>query len=102
MDEGSGTEIWRRRYAHPCAWDQDFAPLAMTELFAASVAAHSSAPLVDFYGRKFTYKAMFAEAQAFAAGLQSLGVIKGDRVGLFLPNVPGYVPAYFGILLAGA
>jgi long-chain acyl-CoA synthetase len=102
MDEGSGIEIWRTRYAHPCAWDQQFPPLAMTGLFAAAVAAHGNEPLVDFFGRKFTYKAMLAEARAFAAGLQALGVAKGDRVGLYLPNVPAYIPAYFGAMLAGA
>jgi long-chain acyl-CoA synthetase len=102
MDEGSGTEIWRTRYAHPCPWDQHFPPLAMTELFAAAVAAHGDDPLVDFFGRKFTYKAMMAEARAFAAGLQARGVAKGDRVGLYLPNVPAYIPAYFGAMQAGA
>ena len=45
MDEERAGEPWRERYAHPCAWDQDFAPLAMTDLFAASVAAHPQAPL---------------------------------------------------------
>jgi long-chain acyl-CoA synthetase len=102
MNAGRGFEIWRTHYAHPCAWDQDFAPLAMTELFAHAVAAHGEEPLVDFYGRKFTYKAMMAEARAFAAGLQAMGVVKGDRVGLYLPNAPIYIPAYFGAMLAGA
>ena len=31
-----------------------------------------------------------------------MGVAKGDRVGLFLPNVPHYVAAYYGAMLAGA
>jgi long-chain acyl-CoA synthetase len=97
-----GTEPWRQRYAHPGAWDQHFAPLAMTELFAASVAEHGDSPLADFYGRRFSYRRMMAEARAFAAGLQALGIAKGDRVGLFLPNVPLYIPAYFGAMLAGA
>src|SRR5690606_826476 len=95
-------EPWRERYAHPCAWDQTFPPLAMTELFAASVAKHDGDPLVDFYGRTYSYREMMAEARAFAAGLQRLGIGKGDRVGLFLPNVPIYIPAYFGAMLAGA
>ena len=106
MDERSGPQAssvpWRERYAHPCVWDQDFAPLAMTELFAASVAKHGESPLVDFFGRAYSYRVLMAEAQAFAAGLQAWGIAKGDRVGLFLPNVPIYVPAYFGAMLAGA
>lgn len=93
---------WRDRYAHPCAWDQDYPPLAMTDLFAASVAAHGPSPLADFYGRTYSYTAMMADARAFAAGLQAMGFAKGDRLGLYLPNVPIYLPAYFGAMLAGA
>jgi long-chain acyl-CoA synthetase len=107
MDEERGSleqpgEPWRERYAHPCALDQDFAPLAMTDLFAVSVAKHGEAPLADFYGRTYSYAQMLIEARAFAAGLQALGVVKGDRIGLFLPNVPLYIPAYFGAMIAGA
>ena len=74
----------------------------MTELFAASVAAHGDSPLVDFFGRRFSYRQMMAEARAFAAGLQAMGIARGDRVGLFLPNVPIYIPACFGAMLIGA
>lgn len=95
-------EPWRERYAHGCAWDQQFPPLAMTDMFAVSVAAYPERPLVDFYGRTYSYRAMMEEARAFAAGLQALGVKKGDRVGLFLPNVPIYIPACFGAFLVGA
>jgi long-chain acyl-CoA synthetase len=102
MDTGSNPKPWREHYAHPCAWDQQFAPLAMTDMFAASVAAHPGRALSDFYGRTTSYAETMAEARAFAAGLQARGVAKGDRVGLFLPNVPVYLSAYFGALLAGA
>ena len=49
---------------------------------------------------------MYAEldrlADRFAAGLQSLGVRKGDRVALLLPNCPQFVIAFYGALRAGA
>ena len=102
MEEGQGTEIWRTRYAHPCAWDTQFPPLAMTELFAQAAATHGDEPLADFFGRHYSYDAMMDEARCFAAGLQRMGVAKGDRVGLYLPNVPAYIPAYFGAMMAGA
>ena len=102
MRGSSGREPWRESYAHPCPWDQTFPPLAMTDLFAQSAADHPDAPLADFYGRKYSYAVMRAEARRFAAGLQAMGIAKGDRVGLYLPNVPIYIPAYFGAMLAGA
>ena len=93
---------WVDRYAHPCPWDQHFAPLALTELFAASVHAGPDRPLVHFMGRDYSYRALWDEAQAFAAGLQDMGIAPGDRIGLFLPNVPIYLAAYYGAMLAGA
>jgi len=101
MTERTGPGAWRSRYAHPCDWDQDFAPLAMTELLAASVSSYGERPLADFYGRIYSYADIMAEARAFAAGLQANGFGKGDRIGLLLPNVPIYLSAYFGTMLAG-
>ncbi|RZJ96054.1 MAG: long-chain fatty acid--CoA ligase [Novosphingobium sp.] len=74
----------------------------MTELFARATAEKGDAPLVDFFGRLYSYKTLMAEARCFAAGLQAIGVTKGDRLGLYLPNVPVYIPAYFGAMMAGA
>ena len=102
MDVSNSPEPWRAHYAHACDWDQQYPPLAMTDMFAASVAAHPDSPLSDFYGRITSYAGIMAEARAFAAGLQAMGIAKGDRVGLFLPNVPVYLSAYFGAMLAGA
>lgn len=93
---------WLNPYSHPCEWDQTFAPLALPDLFEAAVRSHPDRALIDFYGRCYSYAGIHAEAQAFAAGLMHLGIGKGDRVGLYLPNVPAYVPAYYGAMLAGA
>ncbi len=49
-----------------------------------------------------TYGEMLADARAFAAWLQSVGVQKGDRVALMMPNCLQYPAALFGTLLAGA
>ncbi len=96
------SQLWGERYEHPGVWDRSFPPLSMPDLFAASVAAHPASPVSDFYGRVTSYAAILAEARAFAAGLQALGIARGDRVGLFLPNVPVYLSAYFGAMIAGA
>ena len=93
---------WQAHYAHPTPWDTTFAPLTVPEMFTDSVARFGDRPLVDFMGRRFSYAELAQEARAFAAGLQQLGIVKGDRVGLFLPNVPIYISAYYGAMLAGA
>lgn len=74
----------------------------MVELFENSATAHPDAPLLDFLGRKYSYGETLDGANRVACGLKSLGYGKGDRIGLFLPNVPHYVAAYYGILKLGA
>jgi len=93
---------WQAHYAHPAPWDTTFPPLTVPQMFADSVARFADRPLVDFMGRRFSYAEIAQDANAFAAGLQALGVAKGDRIGLFLPNVPIYLAAYYGAMIAGA
>ncbi|MBI1856205.1 MAG: long-chain fatty acid--CoA ligase, partial [Chloroflexi bacterium] len=54
-----------------------------------------------FKGAVITYKEMNESSDRIAAALTSMGVKKGDRVGIFMPNTPQFVIAYFGILKAG-
>lgn len=95
-------QIWRTAYHHPGKWDDIFPPVSMVELFEASAAAHPHAPLLDFMGRKYSYAETLDGANRVACGLKALGYGRGDRIGLFLPNVPHYVAAYYGILRLGA
>ena len=68
-DQSAQTDPWRAHYAHACDWALDLPPLALPDMFAAAAAAHGNKPLVDFLGREFSYAALYAEARAFAAGL---------------------------------
>jgi long-chain acyl-CoA synthetase len=54
-----------------------------------------------FKGAVVTYREMNAITDSIAAALVDMGVKKGDRVGIFMPNTPQFVMAYFGILKAG-
>lgn len=94
--------IWRERYRHPNRWDMPFPPLSMVDLFDTAAAANAPAPLIDFLGRHYSYAETHDGANRVAAGLAALGYGPGDRIGLFLPNVPHYVAAYYGILKLGA
>lgn len=95
-------DIWRKNYQHPGAWDRSFAPLTVPQMFANSAAAHPDAYLADFMGRKYSYADVRLGVNRVARGLQKLGVKKGDRVGIFLPNVPHYLAAYYGAMKMGA
>lgn len=93
---------WSTDYHHPTEWDQLFAPLSLPDMLAASVTRRGDAPMLDFMGRRYGYAGVARAAARVAHGLQQRGIGKGSRVGLFLPNVPHYVAAYYGALAAGA
>ena len=89
-------------YGHPRPWDTKFPALTLPQLLERAASESPGAPAVDFLGRTYDYRHFHAEARRFAAGLQAHGIAKGDRVGLFLPNVPIYLSAYYGAMMAGA
>jgi long-chain acyl-CoA synthetase len=57
---------------------------------------------IRFYDRCITYRELDALANRFANALIELGVRKGDRVALLMPNCPQMVLAFYGGLRAGA
>ena len=56
---------------------------------------------LHFMGKEMTFQEVYDGAQKFANYLQSLGLQKGDRVAIMLPNCPQAVMAYFGTMYAG-
>jgi fatty-acyl-CoA synthase len=71
---------------------------------AATVAAHPDREaLVDFQsGRRWTYSELSRDVAALARGLLGAGIVKGDRVGIWAPNVPEWVLVQFATARVGA
>jgi len=65
-------------------------------------AGHGAKPAILFKGAAVSYGRLDAQSTAFAAALQHLGVRKGDRVALVLPNCPQFLVAEFGAWKLGA
>jgi long-chain acyl-CoA synthetase len=99
---GMTQSIWNNRYFHPIKWDQQFPALALHDMFFQSAERMGRAAMADFMGRKYGYAEMAQTVRRVARGLQNKGIGKGDHIGLFLPNVPQYIAAYYGALAAGA
>lgn len=89
-------------YHHPVPSDTRFEAMSLPAMLERTLAANPQAPFLHFLGRTYSYAQIHKEAKAFALGLQAIGIQKGDRVGLFLPNVPIYAAAYYGAMMAGA
>ena len=56
---------------------------------------------VHFNGKELDYRELYESSLKFARYLQELGIKKGDRVAVMLPNTPQTIISVFGILLAG-
>ncbi|QED48853.1 AMP-binding protein [Cytobacillus dafuensis] len=56
---------------------------------------------IHFMGKEFTYQHIYESSIKLAGYLQELGIKKGDRVAIMLPNIPQAVISYYGILMAG-
>ncbi len=76
--------------------------LNLATLVESSTQDYPDQVAVIFNDRKITYAQLNAAANMFANGLVKLGVQKGDKVALMMPNLPFFPIAYFGILKAGA
>jgi long-chain acyl-CoA synthetase len=92
---------WEAHYPPELGWDLELAPRSLSALLDDAVERHGERPCLDFLGRKTTYKELGQLVARAARGFQALGVRKGVRVGLFLPNCPYYVVCFFAILRAG-
>jgi long-chain acyl-CoA synthetase len=71
-------------------------------LLADSAAGFPDQPAVAFLGKHLTYRQLLEEVERFSAVLTGLGVKRGDRVGLLLPNSPQYVIAWYACQRIGA
>lgn len=92
---------WDRGYPDDVDWHAPITARPVPALLDDSAARFADRPFLDFLGRRWTYAAVAREVDRVAAGLQRIGVGKGDRVGLFLPNTPYFVIAYYAVLKAG-
>jgi long-chain acyl-CoA synthetase len=73
----------------------------LTKLFDDAVTRFPDRPATDFLGSRLTYRELGDLVTRATRGFQMLGVRKGTRVGICLPNTPYYVICYFAILKAG-
>ena len=92
---------WEAHYPAGLPWDFEIESRPLFTLLDEAVAAFANRPCLDFLGRKSSYREIGQLVDRAAKGFQALGVGKGVRVGLFLPNCPYYVICFFAVLKAG-
>ena len=93
---------WAHMYPDNLDWDLDAVAKPVQDLLDDAANTKPDGICLDFLDRTYTFGEIQYLADRTARGLQQLGIEKGDRVGLCLPNSPYYIAAYFGALKAGA
>jgi fatty-acyl-CoA synthase len=73
----------------------------LSELLRTAASENPDRIAVFFEDRSMTYSQLDILASRFASGLLKLGIRKGDRVGLYMPNFPEWIVAFFGIARMG-
>ncbi|MBB6452442.1 long-chain acyl-CoA synthetase [Salirhabdus euzebyi] len=76
--------------------------ISLPALFHESVQKYQNHTAMTFYTKSFTYQQLDTLIKNLAASLHNMGVSKGDRVALMLPNCPQYPISYFASLMCGA
>ncbi len=93
---------WLASYPEGIDWDVAIDTRPVHEQVLAACAKNPSAVALDFLGGTTTFGELAKKIIAFAGALQHhLGVTRGTRVALMLPNTPFYPIAYYAVLRAG-
>lgn len=94
--------IWLKNYPQGVPADIDTAQYtSLAELIEAAFTQYGSRTAYSFMGKDISYAQTDSLSRAFGVYLQGLGLAKGDRVAVMMPNVPQYPVVVSGILRAG-
>ena len=92
---------WLAHYPEEIPQNIDFDEKTLQSYLKDAAIEHPEKTAIQFMGKKLTYQQLYEQSLKFANYLQELGVAKGDRVAIMLPNCPQAVISYYGTLFAG-
>ncbi|MFZ5596628.1 MAG: long-chain-fatty-acid--CoA ligase [Bacillota bacterium] len=95
-------KVWQQFYDYDVPVTIRYPRLPIQELLNLAYKTCPDKPAINFYGTKITYWELRRQILLMANALGALGLNKGDRVGLHLPNSPQYIISYYAILSLGA
>lgn len=98
----SENKLWFGSWPSDVPRKLEYPKAPLHELLEKAARAYPTKTAIAYGEREITYAELNLLSSRFAAALLELGIEKGERVALFLPNIPQFVIAYYGILKAGA
>jgi len=95
------SKLWQQNYDKGVPNTIEYPKAPLFHFLEEAARKYPDRACTIFKGAVITYKEMNAITDRVAAALVDMGVKKGDRVGIFMPNTPQFVMVYYGILKAG-
>ena len=93
---------WEASYPPELDWTAPVPTYPVYDLLARTVKKFPQQPAIDFMDKIWRWEQIGDGADHLAIALQNIGIGKGSRVGICLPNCPYFLMAYFGIARTGA
>jgi long-chain acyl-CoA synthetase len=93
---------WLRHYDYWVRSQLSYPGRPLGDILNITAVERPDRPATQFLGAQLTFLDLKRRADALAASLAELGIVKGDRVGIMLPNCPQYIIAAFAVLRLGA
>jgi long-chain acyl-CoA synthetase len=93
---------WLRHYDYWVPHHLNYPERPLHEILDTTAVDVPDRPATVFLGATLTFAEIKALSDRLATSLGRLGLTKGDRVGIMLPNCPQYVVAAFAVLRHGA
>ena len=95
-------KAWLKHYAPWTPHEVELGEDTLVDVYERNLAKHSNRTATWFFEKTMTYADLNEQVLKAAAGLQELGVKKGDCVALVMPNCPQHIIAFSAVMRLGA
>jgi long-chain acyl-CoA synthetase len=92
---------WLKHYPPQIPHTLTYEETSLQQLLKNTEEKYPNKTAIHFNGKELSYQELYESALKFAGYLQKIGIQKGDRVAIMLPNTPQSVISFFGVMMAG-
>ena len=96
-----GEKLWEKHYPEDMPINMEYGTLPLQTYLKDAAEKSPQKAAIHFMGNELTFLELYHSALKVANYLQEIGIKKGDRIAIMLPNTPQSVISYYGILFAG-
>lgn len=99
--ENMENKPWLKHYPPQIPHTLTYEETSLQQLLKNTAEKYPNKIAIHFNGKELSYQELYDSALKFAGYLQKIGIQKGDRVAIMLPNTPQSVISFYGVMMAG-